>query len=34
MSQELMLVKKDEQGEIDIKSVLGVVFVPLVDEPI
>lgn len=33
MSQELMLVKKDEQGEIDIKSILGVVFVPLVDEP-
>lgn len=33
MSQELMLVRKDEQGEIDIKSVLGVVFVPLVDEP-
>ena len=31
-SQTLMLVRKDEQGEIDIDSVLGVVFVPLVDE--
>lgn len=33
-SQTLMLVRKDEQGEIDIDSVLGVVFVPLVDETI
>jgi len=31
-SQTLMLVRKDEQGEIDIDSVLGVVFVPLVEE--
>ncbi len=33
-SQELMLVNKDEQGEIDTKGVLGVVFVPLVDGPV
>jgi protein-L-isoaspartate(D-aspartate) O-methyltransferase len=33
-TQSLMLVRKDEQGEIDIDSVLGVVFVPLVDETI
>jgi len=33
-SQTLMLVRKDEQGEIDIDSVLGVVFVPLVDETV
>ncbi|MFW2440163.1 MAG: protein-L-isoaspartate(D-aspartate) O-methyltransferase [Arenicellales bacterium] len=31
-NQSLMLVRKDAQGEIDIDSVLGVVFVPLVDE--
>ena len=33
-SQTLMLVRKDEQGEIDIDSVLDVVFVPLVDETV
>jgi protein-L-isoaspartate(D-aspartate) O-methyltransferase len=32
MIQELMLVKKDEQGEIDVNGVIGVSFVPLVDE--
>lgn len=32
MSQELMLVKKDEQGEVDVNPVLGVAFVPLVGE--
>lgn len=32
MHQELMLVTKDEQGETDIKTVLGVAFVPLVDD--
>ena len=32
MFQELMLVKKDEQGEVDVNSVLGVSFVPLVGE--
>jgi len=31
-NQELMLVTKNEQGETDIESVLGVVFVPLVDD--
>lgn len=30
-SQQLMLVTKNEQGDTDIKPVLGVVFVPLVD---
>ena len=30
-SQELMLVTRNEQGDADIESVLGVVFVPLVD---
>jgi protein-L-isoaspartate(D-aspartate) O-methyltransferase len=30
--QELMLVKKDEQGEVDVNSVIGVAFVPLVGE--
>ncbi len=30
--QELMLVEKDEQGQIRVKSVLGVAFVPLVAE--
>ena len=30
--QELMLVRKDEQGETHTESVLGVAFVPLVDE--
>lgn len=32
MHQELMLVSKDEQGETETKSVLGVAFVPLVTE--
>ena len=32
VSQELMLVKKDEQGEIDVNGALGVAFVPLVDK--
>jgi protein-L-isoaspartate(D-aspartate) O-methyltransferase len=32
MFQKLMLVNKDEQGEIDVNDVLGVSFVPLVDE--
>lgn len=31
-NQELMLVTKNEQGKTDIESVLGVVFVPLVDD--
>ena len=31
-TQSLMLVRKDAQGEVDIDSVLGVVFVPLVGE--
>ena len=31
-NQELMLVTKNEQGNTDIESVLGVVFVPLVDD--
>ena len=31
-SQELMLVTRNEQGDTDIESVLGVVFVPLVDD--
>jgi protein-L-isoaspartate(D-aspartate) O-methyltransferase len=30
--QELMLVEKDQSGETQVKSVLGVAFVPLVDE--
>ena len=34
MYQELMLVKKDQQGEISVKPVLGVAFVPMVDAPI
>jgi protein-L-isoaspartate(D-aspartate) O-methyltransferase len=29
--QELMLVRKDEQGKTETKSVLGVAFVPLVE---
>jgi len=29
--QELMLVRKDEQGKMHTESVLGVAFVPLVD---
>jgi len=33
MYQELMLVRKDEQGKVDVDSVLGVAFVPLVNEP-
>jgi protein-L-isoaspartate(D-aspartate) O-methyltransferase len=32
MHQELMLVTKDKQGETEIKSVLGVAFVPLVND--
>jgi protein-L-isoaspartate(D-aspartate) O-methyltransferase len=32
MIQELKLVKKDEQGEVDVNNVLGVAFVPLVGE--
>ncbi len=31
--QELMLVEKGENGETQVNSVLGVAFVPLVDEP-
>ena len=34
MYQELMLVKKDQQGEISVKPVLGVAFVPMVDAPV
>ena len=30
--QELMLVEKDQSGETQVKSVLGVAFVPLVDD--
>lgn len=33
MVQELMLVSKDEQGATDVNSVLGVAFVPLVNDP-
>jgi len=32
MHQELMLVKKDLQGEITVDSILGVAFVPLVND--
>ena len=32
LHQELMLVKKDHEGETQVSSVLGVAFVPLVDE--
>ena len=32
MSQELMLVEKDEQGEIHTRDILGVAFVPLQEE--
>ena len=32
MSQELMLVEKDEQGEIHSRDILGVAFVPLQEE--
>lgn len=32
MHQELMLVVKNDQGEINVNSILGVAFVPLVDE--
>lgn len=32
MHQELMLVEKNDQGEIDVNSILGVAFVPLVNE--
>jgi protein-L-isoaspartate(D-aspartate) O-methyltransferase len=31
--QELMLLEKDEAGEIRLESVLGVAFVPLVGGP-
>jgi protein-L-isoaspartate(D-aspartate) O-methyltransferase len=31
--QELMLLEKDETGEISTKDVLGVVFVPLTGNP-
>lgn len=34
MHQELILVKKNRQGEITVDSVLGVVFVPLVNDSI
>lgn len=34
MHQELMLVKKDLQGEITVDTILGVVFVPLVNDNI
>lgn len=32
MHQELMLVTKDEQGKTQLKSILGVAFVPMVDK--
>lgn len=32
MRQELMLVVKNDKGEINVNSILGVAFVPLVDE--
>jgi protein-L-isoaspartate O-methyltransferase len=32
MHQELMLVTRDEQGEIGTREILGVSFVPLVGE--
>ena len=34
MYQELMLVKKDQQGEINVTPVLGVAFVPMVDSAV
>ena len=33
MYQQLILVSKDEQGDIDTESVIGVAFVPLIDGP-
>jgi len=33
MPQELMLVEKDEQGEIHTRDILGVAFVPLQEDP-
>ena len=33
MHQELMLVEKDQQGEINVSPILGVAFVPLVETP-
>jgi len=33
MHQELMLVEKDQEGEINVSPILGVAFVPLVDSP-
>lgn len=33
MNQELMLLEKDLDNEIQVRSILGVVFVPLIDEP-
>jgi protein-L-isoaspartate O-methyltransferase len=33
MSQELMLVEKDEQVEIHSRDILGVAFVPLQEAP-
>jgi len=32
MGQDLMLVKKDENGKVSMQSVLGVAFVPFVRE--
>jgi len=34
MHQELMLVKKDLQGEVTVDSILGVAFVPLINDSI
>lgn len=34
MHQELMLVKKDQQNEVTVNSILGVVFVPLINDNI
>ncbi len=33
MHQELMLVEKDQEGEVNVSPILGVAFVPLVDNP-
>ncbi len=33
MHQELMLVEKDQEGEVNVSPILGVAFVPLVDSP-
>lgn len=34
MSQELMLIEKDQDNKIQTRSILGVVFVPLIDTPV